>query len=481
MGSLTRRRLLEDALLAAAAAAAARLPDAMGAEAAVPAAGPNDQIGVAIMGCGGRGMGHLAEYLRYRDVAVVAVCDPDQNRMAQAVKACEKAGKPAPKTYADIRRLLEDKDVDAVSIATCNHWHALGAIWCMQAGKDCYVEKPISHNVLEGRRMVEAAAKYGRVCQSGTQCRANPGIRQAMEYLHAGKLGKISLGRGLCYKPRGSIGPKIDPVPPPAGVDYNLWLGPAPEKPITRRRFHYDWHWFWDYGNGDLGNQGIHQMDLTRWGLNQSGFPKKVMSIGGRFGYEDCGETPNTHITFLEYDDCQLVFEVRGLKTEALKGAKIGCIFYGTQGVMVIPSYSTATVFDPDGKEVRTFKGGGDHFRNFLDCVRSRRTADMWGPVEEGHVSSALCHLGNISHRLGTPQPFNQRTQAFGDNKEAYECLARFEEHLKENGVPIDGLTYSLGRPLRVDPAREAFVGDEEANRLLTREYRKPFVVPDRV
>ncbi|HEX2999018.1 MAG TPA: Gfo/Idh/MocA family oxidoreductase [Armatimonadota bacterium] len=481
MSGITRRRFIEDSLLVSAALAGARFPSiARGEEPPAKRVGANDRVRIAVIGVRGRGVDHTHAYAAMPDVDVVALCDVDESVISRAMKEVVSRGKPEPRYYQDIRRLLEDKDIDGVSIATTNHWHALAAIWAMQAGKDVYVEKPVSHNMVEGRRMVEAAHKYRRICQAGTQCRSNPGIQQAMEFLHSGKLGKVTVAHGLCYKPRGSIGKKVDAAAP-TSVDYNLWLGPAPERPFNPNRFHYNWHWFWDYGNGDLGNQGIHQMDLARWGLNQKGLPRQARSLGGRFGYEDDGETPNTHLTFLDYGDSQLIFEVRGLKTDALMGAKIGVVFYGSEGTLVIPSYSTAFVYDHDGKEVQRFEGGRDHFRNYIDCIRSRKASDLRGDIEDAHISSALCHLGNISYRLGESQPFNKKTEAFGDDKEAYEVLAQCETHLRANGVPLDGANYRLGRNLRVDRKHERFIGDPEANTYLSREYRKPFVVPDKV
>lgn len=480
MEKISRRRFLQDSL---ALLAVTFLPDEVVATVRRGSrgyVGPNEQLRIAVIGVHGQGMSHVKAYAAMPDVTVAAICDVDTAVWDKAVKAVEERGGKTPKTLQDLRYLLDDKEIDAVSIATPNHWHALAAIWAMQAGKDVYVEKPVSHNLSEGRRMVEAARKYGRICQTGTQIRSSTGVREAMEYLHSGKLGKITLARGLCYKLRPSIGKVEGEQAVPSTVDYNLWLGPAPKKPLKRKRFHYDWHWFWDYGNGDLGNQGVHQMDLARWGLNQKELPRRVLSLGGRFGYEDDGETPNTQLVFFDYGDSQLIFEVRGLPTSDLKGVKVGNLFYGTEGILVIPSYSNAVVYDLDGNKVKEFGGGGDHFRNFIEAVRSRRVADLKADIEEGHLSSALCHLGNISYRLGTRQPFSSSTKAFGDNKSAYETFGRFEEHLAANGIRLEETTYLLGRELSIDPARETCGKDKEANALLTREYRAPFVVPER-
>jgi predicted dehydrogenase len=490
VGRSTRRRFLEDSLWAAVAATSMPAWAATGraASARLRRVSPNEQIRVAVIGVNGRGKSsHLSEFARMDDVVVVAICDVDANTYEPARKVVESRGKKAPAFVQDLRRIMDDKSIDAVSIATTNHWHSLAGIWAMQSGKDVYIEKPVSHNVWEGRQLVAAARKYNRICQAGTQCRSNPGTREAIQYIHAGHIGKVRVARGLCYKLRKSIGTLADGAPPP-GVDYNLWLGPAPDRAFNPNRFHYNWHWHWDYGNGDLGNQGIHQMDVARWGLNRGTLPKAVVGLGGRFGYQDQGETPNTHVSLFDYGDSTLIFEVRGLDTEALKarpsdsrGVKIGNIFYGTGGYVILSSYTSGAAFDLDGNLVEKFEGGSDqlHFRNFIDAMRSRKPSDLNGEVLEGHLSSALCHLGNISYRLGRPQPFDSRTKAFGDDREAYETLARFEEHLGENGVPVAGNSYRLGRKLVIDPAKETCGADEEANRLLTRDYRPPFVVPD--
>jgi predicted dehydrogenase len=450
--------------------------------------GANDRINVAIMGIRGRGQAHLDEFLKLKETNVVALCDVDSRTFAGSIKKIEGKGGKTPRCEQDIRRILEDKNIDVISIATTNHWHALGTIWAVQAGKDVYVEKPVSHNVSEGRRMVEFARKYNKIVQTGTQSRSSGGIRAAMEYMHSGKLGKVTLARALCYKPRGSIGQAGGEQPVPAEIDYDLWLGPAPKKPLTRKNLHYDWHWMWDYGNGDLGNQGIHQMDLARWGLNKGTLPNSVQSLGGRFAYVDDGETPNTQLVFMDYGDSQLIFEVRGLATEPLLGAKVGNIFYGTEGTIVFGD-GGAVLLSKAGEKLEAFKGHGeDHFANFIKAVQSRDVNDLAADIEQGHLSSALCHIGNISYRLGKPEPFNPKTKAFGDNKEAYESLARMEEHLAKNRDTATGqsltpatMKYQLGRKLTVEPKTESFVGDQEANAQLTRPYRAPFVVPAKV
>ncbi len=482
MDSISRRRFLEQSLLTAMAGVASvevARTEPLVARRRVAA---NDKVRIAIIGMHGRGLDHIKGYLGLADVEIVALCDVDSAVVPFALDMIDKKGMPKPKVFQDIRELLAMKELDAVSIATPNHWHSLAAIWAMQHGKDVYVEKPISHNVSEGRRTVETARKLNRICQAGTQSRSHKACRDAMEYVHSGKIGKVTLSRGLCYKPRNSIGKVTGPQMPPSSVNYDLWLGPAPQKPVERRQFHYDWHWQWDYGNGDLGNQGIHQMDIARWGLGKEGLPNSVLSLGGRFGYVDDGQTPNTELSFFDYGDSHLIFEVRGLKTDGLEGIKIGNIVYGTEGYVAFSAdYGKASAFDNSHVKMMDFSGGGDHFANFIGAVHSRKASDLHGEILEGHLSSALCHLGNISYRLGTPQPFNEKTKAFGDDKDAYETLGRFEQHLTDNGIKLAETKYMLGTRLKFDSRSERFRGNSQANALLTREYRKGFEVPEKV
>jgi predicted dehydrogenase len=437
----------------------------------------HDQLRVAVVGVNGRGKEHVSGFAGRPDCLVATICDADTAVIGNAMSIAEKKQRKAPKFEQDIRKVLDDKTIDIISIATPNHWHALAAIWAMQAGKDVYVEKPVSHNVREGRRIVETARKNNRVCQTGTQIRSSTGVREAMDFLHAGKLGKVHVSRGLCYKGRNSIGKVEGEQPIPKTIDYGLWSGPAPIKPLMRKHLHYDWHWIWEYGNGDLGNQGIHQMDVARWGLGKNELAKSVISVGGRFGYVDDGQTANTQICLFDYGDSELIFEVRGLKTDPYKNARVGNVFHCAEGYMVLGSYEGAIAFDPNGQVIKKFGGGGDHFGNFVQAVRSRKMEDLHADILEGHLSSALCHLGNISYRLGKPEPFSQKSHAFGDDKEAYETLARMEEHLKANSVPLDATSYQVGRKLAFDAKSEKFVHDKEANALLTREYRKGFEI----
>ena len=482
MPSLNRREFLQDsAALAAVVAGAGMFGSAVSAPAKAKKGDANDKLQVAVIGVHGRGMEHVHEFANKNGCVITTICDCDQAVVSGAMKYVEDKQGKAPRYEQDLRRVMDDKSIDIISTATPNHWHALIAIWGMQAGKDVYVEKPVSHNVSEGRRIVEAAEKYNKICQAGTQSRSSGALREAVAFLQSGKLGQVKLARAFCYKLRPSIGKVKGAQPIPSTVDYELWCGPAPMEPLMRKNLHYDWHWQWNYGNGDLGNQGIHEMDKARWGLAKQELPKSVISVGGRFGYIDDGETANTQICAFDYGDAELIFEVRGLKTDPLRGAKVGNIFHCERGVLVLPSYSGGIAFDPDGKVIRKFEGGGDHFQNFVKAVRSRRVEDLTADILEGHLSSALCHLGNISYRLGTLQPFNMKTKAFGDDKEAYETFVRMEEHLKENKVPLESTKYRVGRKLAIDSMHEKFVNDKEADALLTREYRKPFVVPEKV
>ena len=417
--------------LASAGSGAAALALGRGAR----AAGPNDQIRVAVIGIRSRGQAHIDAFAKTKDTQVVALCDVDSRLFSASSKKVEDRAGRAPQLVSDLRRIMDDKDIDVVTIATPNHWHSLAGVWACLAGKDVYVEKPVSHNVSEGRKLSDAAKKTGRIVEAGTQNRSSSGVTAAVDFLRSGKLGKIYLARGLCFKPRDSIGTKAN-APVPEGVDYNVWLGPAPERPFNPNRFHYEWHWNWDYGSGDIGNQGIHQMDIARWGLGV-GLPNDVVSSGGRYGYEDDGQTPNTQVAAFRYDDCMLEFEVRGLPTNAEQGVKVGNLFYGTEGYLVLNGDRWATYFGHKNEPGPSGTGGGDHFGNFIKAVKSRKTEDLNAEVTEGHLSSALCHLGNISYRLGRALKFDPKTETFGD--------------------------------------------DSEANALLTREYRAPFVMPESI
>jgi predicted dehydrogenase len=487
MSFLNRRDFIKDSAVLAALAGAGVVGKATAAAKSEKAAKSGDadgQLRVAVIGVHGRGRSHIQGFAGKNNCVVAVICDVDSGVIGGAMTQAEKAQGSVPKYEQDLRKVVEDKNIDVISIATPNHWHSLAAIWGLQNGKDVYVEKPVSHNVSEGRCVVEVARKQKRICQTGTQVRSSSGVREGIQFLHDGKLGKISVARGLCYKPRGSIGKVNGPQQPPATMDYDLWCGPAPHNlPLRKTSFgtvHYDWHWFWDYGCGDLGNQGIHQMDVARWALNKNALPSSVVSVGGRFGYIDDAETPNTQICVFDYGDCELIFEVRGLKTDPLLGARVGNIVYGSEGYMVFPGYNSAIAFTPKGEVIQKFSGGSeqDHFDNFVSAVRSRKAETLHADILEGHLSSALCHLGNISYRLGVEQPFRTGYTGLGDDKESAETFERMEAHLKNNKVSPDETRYRIGRKLKLDPKTERFIGDKEADALLTREYRKGFELP---
>ena len=481
MNRRSRRQFLEDSMFAAAAAVAAGSTAPLWA-APQQESGPNEKLSVAVIGVNGQGGSHLNALSRRDDCEVTHICDADEVvGQHRAEKIGEDTGRK-PTYVQDIRKLLEDQSIDIVTIAMPNHWHALAAIWAMQAGKDVYVEKPVSHNVLEGRVMVDVARKLGRICQTGTQCRSNRGMREAMEFVHQGGIGQVKVGRGLCYKRRGAIGPRGE-YQPPQSVNYDLWTGPAEMQPLTRPKLHYDWHWQWPHGNGDLGNQGIHQMDLARWGLGVDSLSQAVISYGGRFGYEDAGDTANTQVVIHDYGDKSLVFEVRGLPTADLKGANVGVIFEGSDGYVVMTSYSSGAAFDLNGNKTKEFDGGGNHFENFLKAVRSRNYQELNADILEGHLSSALCHLGNISYRLGEKlgtDEILERLKQLPVSDNVQETLNRTVEHLQQNQVDLQATPFCLGAWLKVDTANESFVDSEPANQMLSRPYRARFVVPSR-
>jgi predicted dehydrogenase len=443
----------------------------------------------------------MKEIAKVDGARVVALCDADENVLRGGVANYEKDGKKV-EAFKDMRRLLESKSIDAVSIATPNHWHSLAAIWAIQAGKDVYVEKPVCHNVWEGRQLVNFARAKKRIVQTGTQCRSSSGIREAVAWVQEGNLGKILIARGLCYKRRPSTGKVDGPQPIPEGIDYDLWCGPAPMEPLMRKRLHYDWHWVWPTGNGDLGNQGIHQMDIARWFLGENELSPRVFSVGGRMGYIDDGTTPNTQIVYHDYKKAPLIFEVRGLpasKTEknidtienagipAIKELKIpkvggvGVIIHCEGGYVVVPDYSSAIACDKEGKKIKQFKGSENHHGNFVKAVHSRDYHDLNADILEGHLSSSLCHTGNISYRLGHKERPQRILEEIKGDKDATATFERMAAHLEANGVDINTDELTLGVVLKMNPKTEKFRGNRKANALLTREYRKPYVVPAKV
>ncbi len=423
--------------------------------------GANDRITMAVIGLRGRGKNLMEEFSKmYGDgVFIKTVCDVDtqfHEASRQAVAENQKGRKPD--AVQDLRKVFEDPEIDAVAMATPNHWHALGTVWACQAGKHVYVEKPASHNIWEGRKMVEAARKYNRVVQVGFQNRSIGNVMQAMTFLHEGGIGDVFMSRGTCFKPRDSFGISPDSDPPDT-LDYDMWLGPCSYRPYNEKRGHYNWHWHWNTGNGDTGNQGPHQFDIARWGLNKRVHPVKVQSMGGIFGiapHECSQETPNTQTSLFEYADGKILeFETRGRFTnrESELGIKIGNMFYGTEGWMEVNGSKWSAYrereekpFAGSGMDTEDAAVGGDktfraapssggHFANFIDALRSGDPGDVNCDILEGHMSSVLPHLGNIAYRVGETLEFN------GD----------FEK----------------------------FIDNQEANMLTTRRYRAPYLIPD--
>jgi predicted dehydrogenase len=398
-------------------------------------AAANDRIRVAIIGVGGRGSAHIKEILPVANVEVAALVDPDGRRTEEAASVVfQKTGK-RPKIDSDMRRIFDDKEIDAVTIATTNHWHTLTAIWAMQAGKDVFVEKPVSHNIWEGTKLVEAARKYKRIAAGGTQRRWWGRYRKAVELIHGGAIGDIYQSNLMFPGRRDSIGFK-ETKEPPGWLNWDLWLGPAPMQPYHENLVHYNWHWFWDFGNGELGNNGIHMIDVVRWAMRKT-LPVRVHSTGGRFGYKDQGQTPNVqNVTWVYDDGSMIVGELRGLYT----AEPMAWDFYGTKGHMHMKADGRFSILMGRNKEPEPeveYPPNIQHFQNFAEAIRARDPKLLNAEIEETALSTALCHLGNISYRVS--------------------------------------------RDLKFDPARMQFVGDSDANKLLTREYRKPYVVPENV
>jgi predicted dehydrogenase len=420
---------------------------------------PNDTINVAVIGIRNRGRDHYRAMSKIPNVKIVALCDIDERFFPETVAEVEELTGSKPATETEYRKILDNKDIHVVSIATPNHWHALQTIWACQAGKDVYVEKPVSHTVVEGRKMVEAARKYSRIVQTGTQSRSSIATINAFKFMQEGGLGEIYMSKGLCLKPRASIGHTPNSSIPD-GVNWDAFLGPAPYRPFNENRFHYKWHWFWDTGNGDLGNQGIHQADLARWALGKWTHPVRIHGTGNYFIYDSDQETPNIQHMEFEYEDgTMLQFEVRGLGTNPEGEIRIGNIIYGSKGWMKIASEDvggcqavyanvqmTPSGFSSYSEEMGPKFSDDDpakadsvvnHYNNFFDCVRSRNWQALQADILEGHLSTALCHLGNIATRLK--------------------------------------------RSLRFNPHAERFVDDPEADSYLTKTYRYPYVLPEQV
>jgi predicted dehydrogenase len=409
------------------------------------AKGANDRILVAVLGVHGRGKSHIKEVMglsKNENVEVVALCDPDMNILQERAAEFEKTYDKKVTIQQDFRKLYEDSSIDVITLATPNHWHALQTIWACQAGKDVYVEKPATHNIYEGKKMIEAAYKYNRIVQHGVQLRSSVAIREAMEHLKDGLIGRVYMSRGLVYRWRPDIGNKgISQTP--KGLDYDLWCGPAPMRPFSENLVHYNWHWHWNYGNGDVGNQGIHETDLCMWGLDVDSLPERITSMGGKFLWDDCKEVPEILTSIYHYPKQKkmIQFEVRNWCTNQEDGVGVGNIFYGDKGYMVVKGYGTYETFlgkDRVKGPARSEKGELTlHFKNWFDAIRARDMSIQHGPVQTGHLASSLAHLGNISYRLGLQLEF--------------------------------------------DPIAERFTGygENEANAMLSRDYRAPYLLPE--
>lgn len=401
--------------------------------------GANSRIGICVIGLNGRGHEHMQAFQKVDGAEVVALCDADDRVLSARVEEYKSRYGKTPKAFKDMREAMKDPDIHAVSIATPNHWHTLAAIWGLQAGKHVYVEKPATHEIWEGRQLIAAAKKYGKVLQHGTQRRSEAIWMRDIKLLQSGEIiGPVYYARGLCYK-NGNRGPVKDTPDqePPKELDWRLWQGPASERPFNPQYHPYTWHWFWHYGNGEIGNQGIHQMDVGAWGMNR-GFPTEVYSMGGRYTYTDKAETPNTNVATFKYEDGSMfVFEVRSRFTQDEGGVKVGNLFYADGGYYV----EDKGFFDTKDKPIEVDESkypkpdSKGNWQNFIDAINSGKEEDIHGNAYDGHISSGHSHLANISYRLG--------------------------------------------RSLKFDPKTETFVGDDEANKLLKREYAPGFEVPE--
>jgi predicted dehydrogenase len=499
MKHATRREFLKQSALVGLTLSMPRL--VLGADANAKAAGPNSEVRVAVVGMGGidvvggvggRGRKLIAWLREVPGVKIVALCDVDKDILDQEVQAFKKRGGIVA-TYIDFRRVLEDKSIDAVVLATPNHVHALQTVWACQAGKDVYVEKPFSYDIWEGRQMVAAARKYGRMVQVGTQRRASQILPPAFAYLRSGQLGAIRCIHALVYRAREPLGKVTTPTPVPASVDYDLWCGPAPKTPVMRKQFHYEWHWYWATGNGEIGNNGAHVIDISRWALGQNQPPPRVISIGGRLAFDDTAETPNTQIAFIDYKPAPIICEVRNI--QAGKGANAMGKFRNQDKGIVISceggyfagDFTGGAVYDNQNKKIKDFQDGKKspeietlHMANFITAVRNRKAADLYAEAQDAHLSTLPCHMANISHRLGQQAPVGTIQETIRGNGELTESFERCREYLKLNGVDLGKTPATLGPWVSLDPKTERFTGEmaDRANAYLRREYRAPFVVP---
>jgi predicted dehydrogenase len=449
--------------------------------------GANEKLRGAVIGFNGQGKSHIEAIKDH----LVALCDCDGKVLAGAIDEFEKKHGRRVDGVEDFRTLVERPDIDFVTIATPNHTHALIAITAIVAGKDVYVEKPVSHNVWEGRQIVHAARQHGRVVQTGTQSRSSVALHEAKQFVDGGGLGKLLYAVGTCYKPRKAIGKLSKPLEIPAHVNYDLWCGPAEKRELLRPKLHYDWHWDFNTGNGDMGNQGIHQMDIARWFVGHSQISPRVLSIGGRLGYEDAGDTPNTQTVIHAYESAPIIFETRGLpqskehqdnrwgnSMDSYLGSQIGVIVFYEGGRLVIPNYHQAIAYDRDGQLVKDFNRGGDHFGNFLQAVRDRDHTKLNADILEGHLSSALCHTGAMSHQLGRAASSQEILDKVGGDERFVESVQRMLHHIEANQVDLARTPLILGEELRFDGLAETAIDNTTAQKALKREYRAGFELP---
>ena len=440
----------------------------------------------------GRGSHLLNGFEDCEGVEVVALCDVDAGVLAKrAAELGEKSGRTIA-TFTDLREMLAKGEVDAIGIGTPNHLHALHTIWSVAAGKDVYVEKPVSHNIWEGHQMLAAAKKYGRIVQSGTQSRSSGALRDAIAWLESGAIGERKLGWGTCFKPRMSIGKVDGPQPIPEGVNWELYMGPRGKQPLQRRQMHYDWHWQAATGNGDLGNQGVHQMDQVRWALGMEEIAPTAISIGGRFGYDDDGDTPNTMITLLDYQPAPMMFEVRGLPRNAAAradgktwrgsmdrrlGSGVGAIVHAEGGHLLFPNYSSARAYDDAGKEIKSWKGADNHIQNFVDAVRAGDADMVNANLKDGTVSAALCHMGNDSLALGKTATRGEIERAVANEPALSHAFDRLMAHLDANEIDLGATPLTFGAALRYDEATGMYADNDAANKLMRGTYAPGFEI----
>jgi predicted dehydrogenase len=499
MKPIARRDFLKSSITAGLALGMPRMMT--GAELSSSAAGPNETIRVAVIGLGaidavggvgGRGHQLIPRLREIPGVRIAALCDVEPSFLEREARPFKDRGE-AVATHGDLRRVFDDKTIDAVVIALPNHWHALATVWACQAGKDVYVEKPFSYNLWEGQQMVAAARKHSRIVQVGTQNRSSTFLQRTFDTLRGGLLGPMRFAHALVYRARDGIGTVSEPTPVPAGIDYDLWCGPAPMGPLMRKQLHYEWHWFWGTGNGEMGNNGPHVIDLCRWALGQNQPPPRAMSIGGRFAFHDCGETANTHIALFDYQPAPILCEIRNVSVA--KGANaMGKFRNQNRGILIdceggyfAGDASGGALFDRQGRKIKDLPEDGSsrtletaHLANFIAAVRSRKSGDLVAEALQGHLSAACCHMANVSYRLGktaSPEAIRESTRG---NRELADAFELCREHLRDNGVDLGTTPATAGPWVTFDSRQETFVSDfaDQANALSRRNYRQPFVVP---